>query len=100
MPGATDWQMQLWRNRALIELAEGRTDGPGLQSVRVWLAMVDAGRITDPSLPRQPEVKPLKPIQGQPLTNAELDGRVTTPYRGPTVGTREWFAARKKGKAA
>lgn len=100
MAGATNFQMEVARNRALVELAEGQADGPGLAFVKSWLAAVDSGRITDPSLPRQPVPKPLKRIQTRPLTNADLDGQIRQDYEGPAFGTADWFAARRKRKAA
>jgi hypothetical protein len=95
MAAATDFQIEVMTKRALVELAEGKTDGPGLQTVKVWIEMVDAGKITDPSLPRQPAVKPRKAIQTRPLTNETLDGRVRQEHTGPARGTREWFDALK-----
>jgi hypothetical protein len=100
MSGLTEFQADVLRARALVEVAEGRTDGQGLQFVRNYLAMVDAGQLQDPSVPRSPVVKPLKRIDPRPLTNDVLDGRECVRPTGPTVGSRGWFAARKRARAA
>jgi hypothetical protein len=92
----TQFQADIARARAIVEVAEGVTDGPGLEFVRAYLAAADSGRIHDPSLPAQLPAKPKVPYQTRPITNDLLDGRQVEEYKGPTKGSAAWFAALKK----
>jgi hypothetical protein len=91
----TPFQAEVAQARAILEIAAGEIDGPGLQFVRAYVGAVDEGRITDPSAMRQIPPKPKAPFQARPLTNEIIDGREPEKYAGPSKGTREWFEALK-----
>jgi hypothetical protein len=92
----TKFAAEVAQSRAILEIAAGRIDGPGLQFVRAYVGAVDEGRISDPSQPRQVPAKPKAPFQHLPITNDVLDGRQREDYKGPTRGSAAWFAALKK----
>jgi hypothetical protein len=91
----TNFQAETAKARAILELAEGVTNGPGLSFVRAYVGAIDEGRIIDPSQPAQIPVKPKVPFQHLPVTNDSLDGREREQYSGPTRGSREWFEGLK-----
>jgi hypothetical protein len=102
MAGLTAYEADVLLARALVELADGITDGPGMAHARSMVAMADARLSKDPSALGQPkrEQKAPNPLQDV-LTNRVLDGleQPPTPRQAPTLpGTRRWREARERGR--
>jgi hypothetical protein len=93
MGGVTSWQMDVTLMRAVLG------DEGAIAELRRIVALVDTGKVQDPSQIRQPPPSPKPPSPRDALTNALLDGREqqATRKRGPVLpGTREWLAAQRE----
>lgn len=79
---------------AVVELAEGRTDGKGISFCRE----VAAGALPDPSQPRDPFPTSKVPKDIQPVTNKLIDyGPEPPPEKdAPAPGSKAWFARQRE----
>jgi hypothetical protein len=102
VPGLTSYQADVLLAHAIIELSEGRTDGPGLAHARSLVALADAGVSSDPHGLRNPPPTPKAPNLADVITNKSIDGPApATPRRhAPMPGTRAWFDARERKRQA
>jgi hypothetical protein len=74
MPGYTSLETDIALATAIVELADGITDGPNMRFARAFVQQHADGRVADPNGLPKPPVKPLKePTALQPLTNRDLD---------------------------
>jgi hypothetical protein len=100
MAAITEFESRLLLARAICEIAAGEP-GPGVAHARNLVSLAESGRIVDPYAQQRDVPKgPVVPFEAKrTITNADLDGRVNQAHTGPTVGTRDWFAARRKARA-
>jgi hypothetical protein len=74
MGGFTSLQSDLLLAQAIVEVLDGKDDGPGIRHARALVALHNSGRIADPSaLPSPPPAPQKEPRLTNVITNRDLD---------------------------
>lgn len=98
MPGLTALELQTAVCKALVELADGRVDGPGLATARALLVQGERRLAEDPRQVGRQTMTP-KPPSGGTLTNRLMDSGPPEPRERPVLdGTNEWLDQQAAGE--
>jgi hypothetical protein len=91
MGGYTSLAVDRELARAVCELADGISDGPGVAFARSFLGQIERGAVADPNKLPSPPAAPAKPPRPiDVLTNRDVDAKqqVSPP---PRRGQRIWI---------